>query len=687
MTVNLNVRHSVGGVDSFERKKFINLHASITDREWDSNALQDQFFNDYDVYLGRDNGRMPWYLSQTQEDPNKAGWPSLAHLESQGQIVKNDYASKTTSHHLESRSEMMFGGQMSMLPFSKTINPSGGGDAWSLQGAEALAEYYSGFLDTQFGDGGANGEPLPTYIEVLNEPFVSAADHGTTRQEVSEIHATVAKRIKQSHPNVKVGGYTAAHPMFEAADFNHWRNNWKLFIDTAGEEMDFFSVHLYDFERTPGDPKVYRVGSNVEAILDMVEHYSQITLGEVKPWVISEYGFFSPGLNGTPYTKERDWKNVRSFSSIMMGLMEKPNLIAKSMPFLILKANWWSHESGEKYPYRLLRQKHEVEGQTGDEWEFAETVQFYQLWSDVKGTRIDTKSDDPDLQVDAYVNDEKVYLILNNLEFADRTINLNMVDRLLTNASSVRIKHSYANNDVPILEETTSDSLPSSIDLKSEATMILEITYEDPLIIDKVSEETKYYANDYFQEIQANSEISFQINEVDKDEFGEATLRLGLGRDHGQSLQPILKINNQVVEVPDDWRGYDQNTRDRFFGVIEIPLDFSLIQDSNTVSVTFNDNGGHVTSLAMQVYNLSDSIHDPNKGPLENFNYNFDHANEQLILNIFGSKGVEYTLQESDDLVNWTSSGEPAQGNNRILEFEVPVEEKKNLRISAEESN
>ncbi len=58
--VNLNVKHSVDTVSEFDRKKFINLHANLTDKGWDSDAMRDQFLGDNDVYLGRDNGSMPW---------------------------------------------------------------------------------------------------------------------------------------------------------------------------------------------------------------------------------------------------------------------------------------------------------------------------------------------------------------------------------------------------------------------------------------------------------------------------------------------------------------------------------------------------------------------------------------------------------------------------------------------------
>ena len=51
---------------------------------------------------------------------------------------------------------------------------------------------------------------------------------------------------------------------------------------------------------------------------------------------------------------------------------------------------------------------------------------------------------------------------------------------------------------------------------------------------------------------------------------GRETLRLGVGRDHGQSLQPYISRNGHTLHVPSDWMGYDQRPRGRFFGVLDI---------------------------------------------------------------------------------------------------------------------
>ncbi len=46
---------------------------------------------------------------------------------------------------------------------------------------------------------------------------------------------------------MKVGGYCTAFPDFKLQDFGRWNARWKQFIDIAGKDMDFFTIHLYDF--------------------------------------------------------------------------------------------------------------------------------------------------------------------------------------------------------------------------------------------------------------------------------------------------------------------------------------------------------------------------------------------------------------------------------------------------------
>jgi agarase len=612
--INLDLRHSVNGADSFARERFIVIHENLFSNDWDSEGQRASFLNDYDVYLGRDNGSLVWQYNQSFEDPARPGYPLLSSLASKGLSDRTRYANSSSARALEHRTRsMMIGGQMSISPTSGPTSPNaccGPAAGWNYANGSALGEYMATATKEFYGEGGSSGQIRPTMMEVVNEPFYQAEDWGTTPLEIAQWHNDVAEQFNQIVPEVLVGGYTAAFPELERNGFDQWRDNWKMFIDEAGDNMDFYSVHLYDYG-IPDNPEqvIRRSGSNIEAVLDMIEQYSVMDSGAVKPWNVSEYGYWSPGINGTPYTKERDWHNLRSFSTMMMQLMERPDVMLKTIPFVLNKASWWSHPSGNKYPYRLMRQRNELAGETGELWVYTELLQFFELWKDVRGKRIDTYSPDPDLQIDAYVNGNKAYVILNSLEFSDQEIDLNVLNPQNAAVTEIKIKHLYRRPDrVPVLEETTPTTL-SSFTLGQEATAVIEYTFAEDLVLTQTNEEAKVYATNMLRPIVANQAIAFQVEGLEiSSANGEALLRLGIGRDRPQSRRPALSVNGISVSVPSDYRGYDQNNRDRFFGVLEIPVPYALLQENNEVVVTFPDEGGHVSSVALQIFAFSREV-------------------------------------------------------------------------------
>ena len=193
-----------------------------------------------------------------------------------------------------------------------------------------------------------------------------------------------------------------------------------------------------------------------------------------------------------------------------------------------------------------------------------------------------------------------------------------MVDTENNPVESIKIKHLYENNTIPVLDETTVSVAPSQVELGKEATMILEYTFKNKVLLSETSTETKIYADSYLKSISASQPnlFKFKTSELTKTEYGELVLRLGIGRDHpaanGTFVFPRVYFNDTELVVPTDWRGYDQKTRDRFFGVLEIPVPYELIDTKltpdNIVKVVFSDGGGHISSAVLQTFDFSTNI-------------------------------------------------------------------------------
>ncbi|MEM6643696.1 MAG: T9SS type A sorting domain-containing protein [Bacteroidota bacterium] len=617
---NLNFEHRVNGYSEFDRSRHIIFHEDLNANEWDSDQQKVGLFQELDMYFGRNNGTIVWEYNNTREDPNKPGWPDLDFMQTRADNFIDRHASEVEIHPLESRyANMMVGGQESLYPVGQETRIGG----LVYESYEATAEYYANYLAKFFGEGGSTGLPKPRFVEVMNEPFVKADDLGTTRENIADLHNIVALRIKELNPEVKVGGYSAAFPMFEAGDFNHWNNNWKMFIDRAGENMDFFSFHLYDNAPNGVDrleDMTYRSGSNIQAIMDMINHYSVIRLGKTLPWSISEYGFLCSGCeNNSPYQEREDWYNLRSFNSMFMQILERQDQVVHSIPFMLLKANWAKPEGAEfnGYPSRLMRELGELQGETKTgEYIFTHLLKFWQFWAELKGKRLESWTIDPDIQTDAYVDGSNLFLLVNSLEFEDRELVLTINGLDQSNISKITVKELYGDvNDLPILDTLEYTEPIDRITVRKEATVLIKYELNSPLEVTESVDERSYFASTYFQPITRNEPVSFTISNVELVEHGEAILRVGLGRDHDNSLSPLLTVNGTRVDFPTDWRGFDQKTRDRFFGVIEVQVPYELLEATNQIRLTFPDDSGHISSMALQVFNFSSEIERSNQVP------------------------------------------------------------------------
>ena len=633
---NLDTIHSINDLNVFDRKKFITIHASHTENDWynvGTNASSDlitEFAEGYDVYFGRDTGGMRYQLSLLAESATQSGFVDAEMATSNGGNSRWTYKTNTDQRAETQRQHEHRNLNMVVAAQQHPYWPDGKdtGQGWAFSQLDSAAEpfgtatgdYMGQFVAKYFNknDGvDIYGQPKPKYIEVMNEPLyelIDFAEDPTTIEKVFEFHTNVAAAIKAvnhdsslANTDVLVGGYTVAFPDFDKQNFDRWEQRDKAFIDIAGENMDFISLHLYDFPAFQNREEL-RAGSNIEATFDMLEHYMALTLGEVKPFMVSEYGSQVHSLFNQPWLAQRDWYHLRAINSQLMSFLERANNIEMAIPFIPVKAEWGRLSETVPYYARLMRQNKEIEGQTGDEYVYTDMVKFYQLWSNVNGTRVDSYSTDRDFQLDAYVEDNSAYLIINSLEKEVQTIDVSLLGINQDKISDIMLKNLFHDNGTTHLVESDLSSIEelNQLTIAAESTVIIELTFSEDIELPHTQTETKYYADSYKHPITADTSASFNINNVDIAETGEAILRLGLGREHGKSLQPNVTINGNPVEIDPDYRGYDQyqdgQGRQQYFGVIEIPISNDHLQTDNLITIEFADDGGFVTSVAMQYF-------------------------------------------------------------------------------------
>lgn len=596
--VNFDLKHTVGGVSTFEREKWITVHASNYEGSWDGQLDKKNYLlNDLDAYMIRETGLVTDNVSRHTAE---------AIRNSVGPRWKAQYASKTSIHPFEAKQDLIIANQHRI---------------YEELDANTTAERVAAFLDSFTGTGGVNGMPKPKYFEILNEPlfpFVDFPAPGKSPEPIINIfnyHKDVAIKMKELSPDTKVGGYVAAFLIFEENDFRRWNDRWKLYIDVVGEHTDFYSAHFYDFPGISNGKELYRKGANNEATLDMLEHYTFLVDKE-RPLVISEYGSQVHDWYGEQWSSFRDWLFLKATNSMMLQFMERPDRIEKALPFTVTKAEWGFGFTGPNipYPWRMMRQAQEPgrytpSGYTG-EWVWTDYIKFYELWKDVSGTRIDTKPGDLNIQTDGFVNGNKAYVILNSLKSEPTTVVPSLEGFNGNNIESVKLRHLFLGADRNVkLEFKESEYIPNqSFDLGAEATLLVEYTFSKEVAISENSEEKKYYADIYLQRIQQNQALTFNVDGVELAENGEAVLRIGVGRNLGSNLTPKVKVNGINITSNIGYRGDNQEDRPRFFGLLEIDIPYEAIQAKNKIEIEFPDNGGHVSSVALQVFNFSRNV-------------------------------------------------------------------------------
>ncbi|MFY0607651.1 MAG: T9SS type A sorting domain-containing protein [Cyclobacteriaceae bacterium] len=581
ITIDHKTKRYLGEVSTLDRSKYVNGHFLFNATDAEFEAFKTQYNIEQD-FIG---GRQFW---------NPFG-------KVKNGVIPN--INKKYSGVREVSPSLVATGTASHLMYDDNLDYSVEDvTAFSLAAAEYVAHSYRD-----------DWTLVPKYIEPFNEPMVHAIDYypeGRNGQYITSKLDEVITKICVYHrdlgqaihavpelENMRVLGFASAYPELENNNFDLWNTRWKKFIDIAGEDLDGFSVHLYDGSGI-NNSGGRRSGSNSEAILDMIETYSFIKLGEVKPIAVTEYGRLVPNQpgwqagNGTSnYEPVENSQAVRSQLHFSMNFMERGDNLDLSIPFNVNTRN-----SNSQYTKSSIWVNN-----TQGKAELTNRRFFYEMWKDLKGERVRINSTNIDIQTQAFVDDTKLYIMLNNLNDELQTVDLNLFDEEGLTGVDIKSLKIFLDKE-PELTKTTLTEAPKEIQLEYGETAILTYSFDAPIEFENTIRRTKYYSTSYLQPISKDVGSTFSFDGVVVGS-GEATLRLSVGRSHGMSLSPSVSVNGMAINLEGDViRGYNQENRKQFFGTLEIPFDIDLLKDGvNEVTISFPDNGGYVSSVILSV--------------------------------------------------------------------------------------
>ncbi len=576
--IHPGVKRSIGGISLLDRGKYFNVHSRGQDAEHQA------FYQEYNVSR---SGRGFWtplavakqQMGQVGLYPNHANSSSDTSVRPVTTFVATDHPRNAYKEGLD---------------------------------IEAAANWVVAYYRDQ-----VNAEGRPRFYEPMNEPFVHARDfydepdwtpsaEERVRGEMAELFSVIGAKIHDAPElaNLMVIGYSSAYPQLERQDFSHWTSNQKMFMDVAGDNMDGFATHLYDGINVVGED-TRRSGSNSEAILDLIETYSYVKWDSIKPHAVTEYGGIEKGYPDG-YSDVKSIQSIRSINHILFNLLERQDKMLISIPFIGGKATWHINANNNYQPYGSVLWIPENIGVPLDQisgWEYTARINFFKLWQHVKGERVMIQSSNPDIQTQAFLDGQTLYVALNNLDENEEVVELDFLGNI-PNLEKVDIRSlKIFKFDDPIYAQSTSATYPSTVKLVAGETVVLAYNFTSPIAFDNTLNSTKYYTKKHLESIIANQEMTFQFNAVAAG-AGFANLRMSIGRKHNRSKTPEVRVNGQLVATPNNWAGYDQADRDDFFGMIEIPVPTELLQVNNTVSIKFPDSGGHLSSLILEVETL-----------------------------------------------------------------------------------
>ncbi len=393
-------------------------------------------------------------------------------------------------------------------------------------------------------------------------------------------------------------------------------SSYAKFIDNTNADLDFYSFHVYDYLKWNEDYKDFRgeitAGLPLEGVLDALQNYAINKYNKEIPIVVSEHGGYlyrnrgnvipeelAADLigSGSGFDYEMKRRSVHCFlmtSSVIantMTFMNNPHIVRKSAPFILLETAGWN----QKYYASLLVPNNFQKGST---WHETDLVNFYKLFAEVKGRRVSSFCDDPDIQYNTFVDGENLYIVLNNLSTIDEKIKLNIANY---NFKSIEVKRHGRNSDfTPYFKESKVDELDDFV-LKSRESVVLKLTSTKE-IIEKESIDIKpYYSNRVAQTISAGSSEKFEIIVPDYNKAKSAILRIGVGRASGLGHNIDVKLNGTKIEIPVENIADYLDEKD--YGTTKIAkVDTRLLKKNNTVEISYPDGkSGGVGAVVLRV--------------------------------------------------------------------------------------
>ncbi|MEM1446118.1 MAG: hypothetical protein AAGF84_08690 [Planctomycetota bacterium] len=463
----------------------------------------------------------------------------------------------------------------------------------------------------------------PKWFEGINEP--GWFFNGKTDPKFYEFHLKLLEHARAlGLDDMKVGG-----PCFPTVQ--HWKDNYQnllsgmgRFIDGTNAELDFYSFHPYNYmtwseELQDFDGRI-TAGPPIDGVVDALVNFGVNRYGKELKLVVSEHGAYvegppeeraefdklvrriHPDLEGWEYEMaRRAMANFIMVNGAIMHtftFMDHPHVVEKSIPYLITETSSWQPKHNDVL---LVSKDFKV---PVEEWVEGRGVDFWEFFKDVRGRRVAIDCPDLDVQHQAFVDDDTLILLFNNIAWAPQPLDITIEGDAQPTRYTVR-KHGRDEFFAPYLTEEVVASLDGLVILPYESVAVFA-EYAEDVSESRAINEVAYFGDAVAVELEGQDVLRTRIAlpEIDNAEY--ATLRIAVGRPNGTDRDLAVRFNGKRVRIPVEDAADRLDATNRFskeYGTLKkarIPVEW--LRENNRVEIAFPDGkGGGVGSVVLRV--------------------------------------------------------------------------------------
>jgi len=614
VTVELGTTRAIEGISMLQRNRYFTISDDGVgfEQRVGSQERYRYLIDELQVNFGRRLGPVKRWARSVKEDPDRLGYADLSSLSQNtaprpSKAFQGDFPSGLDiAAHGSPGAYPDFMGKFKTKELAETSHKHSQSIPKNLEASAELAEAVLLNRYSKF--------DRPRYFEPINEPHWSLIK----TQQLADWHVALRQRLKNSLPDVQVGG-----PCMPVCYF--YRSNYRSFEALKGfmamtqGKLDFYSFHVYDYHRWQNDRLEGRIQSGLplEGVLDLFQNHAINTYGRPMGVVVSEQGGYihntpkgdfdgdkvaseilalvDPDADTTTWEYEMRKRSIVNFNCISsfvantLGFMDHPHTVKKSVCFTQLNTWAWgpAYYAQMFVPYQYTDK---------ERWVETDMTKFFRLFRSVNGRRVKAICDSPDLQTRAFVDGHKMWLVMNNQSDEEFSVDIDGLK-----SPKITIRRLGQNQDFTTAYSEETMATPEEVVVAGRQTIVVEAEFPQPIEAVRTVNEVACYGNKITQPV---SDATFGITmpaTTQGKTIDYAQLRIGLTRSPESDRRPIVHLNGKRLTVPSEICS-DRLTDREYASTKLIPVNPADLKSKNKVTIRFADgNDGSIGSVVLRV--------------------------------------------------------------------------------------